>query len=121
MYINYGDVNFFEYGILADAEHSNTEIKILYCRPIDDTENQFFFADCAVDITDTWMDKKSVMDYIGMTEENFDAVQFAIGCVEYYGAENFSSPYDGYQFTDTEIKDRLKYYLIASDNLDITW
>lgn len=121
MYINYGDVNFFENGILVDAEHSDTEIKILYCRPYDDEEDKFLFADCTVDITDSWINKKSVMDCLGMTEETFDFIQFAIGCVEYYGVENFSSPYDGYQFTRKEIEERLKYYMIASDNLEITW
>lgn len=121
MYINHGDVDFFEYGVLVDSEHSDTEVEILYCRPYDDEEDKFLFADCTVDITDSWIDKKSVMEYIGMTEENFDVIQFAIGCIEYYGVENFSSPYDGYQFSRKEIEERLKHYLIASDNLEITW
>lgn len=121
MYINHGDKNFFEYGVLVDAEHSDTEINILYCRPFDDAEDQYFFADCIVDVTDTWINKKSVMDYIGMTEENYNNIQFAIGCIEYYGAENFSDSSMGYQFTRKEIEDQLKYYLIANDNLDITW
>jgi hypothetical protein len=121
MYINYGDVNFFEYGCLVDAEHSDTEIKVLYCRPYDDVEDLFLFADCEVDITDSWIDRKQVMDYLGMTEENFDAIQFAIGCIDYYGVENFSSPYGGYRFSREDIEEQLKHYLIASDNLDITW
>ena len=121
MYINYGDVNFFELGTLVDAEHSDTEIKILYCRHFDDEEDLYFFADCTVDIEDSWIDRKAVMEYLGMTEENFNNIQFAIGCVEYYGAENFSSPYDGYKFNRKEIEEKLKYYMIASDDLEITW
>ena len=131
MYINYGDKNFFEYGMLVDSEHSDTEIKILYCMPIEDDwhdENSYLFADCTVDIEDDWIDRKLIMDYIGMAEENFDNVQFAIGCVEYYGVENFSEPYgrfpsfyDGYIYSREEIEKQLKYYFIASDNLDITW
>lgn len=121
MYINYGDRNFFECGILVDAEHSDTEIKILYCRPLDDAEDLFLFADCEVDTEDTWIDKKAIMDFTGMTEESFDVIQYAIGCVEYYGVENFSSPYNGYWFNRKEIEEYLKYRLIASDNLDITW
>lgn len=121
MYINYGDVNFFEYGVLVDTEHSDTEIKILYCRPYDDEEDKFLFADCEVNIEDSWIDKKLVMDYIGMTEETFDSIQFAIGCIDYYGVENFSDCYHGYNFTRKEIEELLKHYLIASDNLDITW
>lgn len=123
MYINYGDVNFFEYGCLVDSEHSDTEIKVLYCRPYYDSEREdmFEFADCEVNITDLWIDKKAVMNYLGMTEETFDSIQFAIGCIDYYGVENFSSSYDGYSFTEEEIKEKLKYYLIVNDNLDITW
>lgn len=121
MFVNYGDVNFFELGILVDAEHSDTEFSILYCRPYDDEEDLYFFAECEVDVTDSWIDKNAVMDYLGMSAENFNAVQYAIGCIEYYGAENFSSPYNGYQFTKKEIEDQLQHYLIASDNLNITW
>ena len=121
MYINYGDVNFFELGTLVDAEHSDTEIKILYCRPYDDAEDLFLFADCTVDITDSWFDRKSVMDFLGMTEETFDNIQFAIGCIEYYGVLDFSDSYSGYEFTRKEIEEKLKYYMIASDNLEITW
>lgn len=119
MYTNYGDVNFFERGILVDAEHSDTEFSILYCMPYDDEEDLYLFADCTVDIEDSWIDKKEIMEYSGMTTENFDAVHFAIACIDYYGVENFSSPYDGYQFNKEEIKDKLKYYLIAYDNLEI--
>lgn len=46
MYINHGDKNFFEYGCLMDSEHSDTVLDILYCRPYDDEEDSFFFADC---------------------------------------------------------------------------
>lgn len=56
-----------------------------------------------------------------MNEDTFEPIQFAIGCIEYYGVENFSSPYDGYDFTREEIEKKLRYYLIASDNLNITW
>ena len=121
MFINHGDRDFFEYGILVDAEHSDTEIKILYCRPYDDEDDLFLFADCTVDINDSWIDREAVMSYVGMSEDDIDAVQFAIGCVEYYGVENFSSPYNGYQFSRKEIEEQLRYYLIANDRLDITW
>lgn len=121
MYINYGDVNFFEYGCLVDSEHSDTEIKILYCRPYDDEEDLYLFADCEVCIDDSWINRKDVMDFIGMTEETFDAVQFAIGCVEYYSVEDFTSSYDDCRKTRKEIEEELKYYMIASDNLNITW
>lgn len=121
MYINYGDKNFFEYGILVDAGYNDTEIDILYCRPYDDLDDLFLFANCTVDVEDGWIDRKEVMEYAGMTEESFDAVQFAISCVEFYGVENFSSPYNGYAFNRKEIEKMLKWYNIASDNLDITW
>ena len=121
MYVNYGDVDFFQYGLLIDTDHKENEINILYCRPYCDEENLFKFADCSVDITDNWIDKKGVMEFIGMNEDTFEPIWFAQGCIEYYGVENFSSPYDGYNFTREEIEKKLKYYLISSDNLNITW
>lgn len=121
MYKNYGDINFFEYGILVDNENIENEIDILYCRPYDDEENLYLFADCMVDINESWIDKEAVMNFIGMNKDNFDSIQFAIGCIDYYGVENFSSPYNGYQFTKEEIKEVLKNYLIASDNLEVVW
>ena len=121
MYINYGDVDFFEYGVLVDSEHSDNTFDILICRPFDDVDDLYYFADCQVDITDNWIDKKAVCSYIGMNPDNFNNIEYAIGCIDYYGAENFSSPYLGYVFTKSEICEMLKHYLIASDRLKIEW
>lgn len=121
MYKNYGDRNFFEYGLLVDAEHSDTEFSILYCMPYCDEEDKYFFADCTVDINDNWINRELILMTCGMSEGKFDPVEFACACVFVYGAENFSSPYNGYTFTRKEIEERLKYYMIASDNLDVTW
>ena len=124
MYINYGDCNFFEYGVLVDSEHSDTEIQILYCRPYDDAEDQYLFGDCTVDITDSWIEKEKVMSYVGMTEETYNPIWYAIGCIDYYGIENFgglSYAYDCHNMTKADICDVLKHRLIASDNLNIEW
>lgn len=121
MFVNYGDRDFFECGVLVDADHSDTEFPILYCRPIDDEEDMYFFADCEVDIEDSWIDREDVMKFNGMNHDEFDPISFTIGCIEYYGAENFSSPFDGYTFNREEIESKLKNHWIATDNLDITW
>ena len=88
MYLNYGDKNFFEWGTLVE-EHSDTEFSILICRPYGDTDEYFQFGECTVDIDDTWIDRDAVMNYIGMSDNDFDPIQFAIGCIDYYGADNF--------------------------------
>lgn len=124
MYVNYGDKNFFEHGILVDVEHSDTEFPVLYCMPYPDETDLFQFGDCLVDITDSWIEKRDVMNFIGMKETDFDPVQFAVGCIEYYGAENFgamSYAYDYSRMNRAKIEEILKYRLIANDNLDITW
>lgn len=122
MYINYGDKNFFEYGVLVDSEHSDTEINIIRCLPYDE-ENRYQFNECTVDITDSWIDKKAVMNFIGMTEENFDPIQFAIGCTDYYSWDNFGYPYHyNWQYmTKEDICEILKYKPIANDNLNVEW
>lgn len=124
MYLNYGDVNFFEHGILVDTEHSDTEFPILYCMPYPDEEDLYQFGDCQVDITDSWIDKQAILNYIGMKETEFDPVLFAIGCIEYYGAVNFGADsycYDWLHMQRKDIEEILKYRMIASDNLEITW
>lgn len=121
MYRNYGDKNFFEYGVLVDDEHSDTEYDILWCMPFSDKEGMFLYAKCRVDISDSWIDRDTVMQYCGIDENSFDPIQFAISCIDYYGVENFSDPYDGYEHDREYIKNRLKNFLIANDGLDITW
>lgn len=125
MYKNYGDYNFFERGVLVDTEHSNTCFPMLLCRPYDDVENLFQFGDVEVDIEDTWIDRNAVMDFIGMNEDTFDPVQFAIGCTDYYSWDNFgagnSYSYDWRRLDRKSICDILKHYLIATDNLYIEW
>ena len=126
MYINYGDYNFFEYGMLVDSEHDAFGYDMLYCRPYCDEEDLFQFARLYVCPNDTWIDRKAVMSYIGMTEEDFDEIMFAIGCVDYYGPEEFGAidalaPYDWRRMDRASIEEQLRHYLIANDNLDITW
>lgn len=93
MYKNYGDVNFFENGILLQEEEENV-YNIIYCQPDSDEENNFLFANVIVDITDSWIDKDEVCKYSGLRDYSIDYTEeekalFAIACVSYYGAENF--------------------------------
>jgi hypothetical protein len=124
MYRNYGDIDFFEYGILIDTEHSDTEFEMLLCRPYPDEEDFFQFAEVTVDITDDWMDREAIMDYIGMTEDKFDPVEYAIGAIEYYSWDNFGAGLYDADWTRVNrdyIEEYLRHRLIASDNLHITW
>ena len=113
MYLNYGDVDFFQYGVLVQnrCEH---EYDIIYCRPFDDIEDEYYFGMVTVNTTDTWIDKKAVCDFIGMNNE-FLELQYAIGCVEYYGLDNFGSDMQGWTYTKQEICEILKHQLIAYD------
>lgn len=126
MFTNYGDKNFFEHGCLVDAEHSDTEFPMLLCRPYDDENDLYQMARVTVDITDDWIDRKAVMDFIGMTEKTFDPVDFAIGCTEYYswsnfGADDYGVFWNWKQMRKKEICDILTGFMIASDNLNIEW
>lgn len=91
MYKNYGDKNFFEHGVLVDTEHSDTVFDIIRCEPYCDTDDLYMCAAISVDTEDDWIDRNRVMDFIGMTDETFDPVQFAIGCTEYYDWGNFGA------------------------------
>ena len=84
-------------------------------------------AEVYVDITDSWIDRKRVMDFCGMTDETFNPIWFAIDCIEYYGAENFGADgcwmykYDWTHMTKEEVKDVLRHRIIATDNINIEW
>ena len=122
MYLNYGDVNFFDYGMLVDTEHSDTDIDIIFCMPIYDTDTElYYFGEVTICINDEWIDKKSVMSYIGMDDKSFNNIQYAIGCLEYYGAENFGTDFQNWQYTREEICNILKHRLITCDNINIDW
>lgn len=124
MYTNYGDKDFFENGCLVDTEHSDITFPMLLCRPYPDGEDLYQFAEVEIDITDSWIDKHAVMDYIGMDEDYFDPVKYAIGCTDYYSWDNFGAinyAYDWQRMSKADICEILKYRLIANDNLKIEW
>lgn len=123
MYINYGDKNFFDFGILIDTEHSDTVFPMLLCMPYSDEEDLFQFGDVEVDIDDLWIDEKAVSDFCGSDKE-IDPVGFAIGCTNYYSWDNFGAMnygYDWQRMDKNAIKEILKHRLIASDALDVCW
>ena len=103
MYKNYGDINFFEYGELVEEEKKDKIYNVILCRPYFDDDNVFQYGKATVDIT----------------ENNFDPIQFAIGCTEYYNLVNFGLYKSDY--TKEEIKEDLRNYEISNDNLHITW
>lgn len=126
MFVNYGDYDFFECGRLVDADHSDTEFEILYCEPYSDMEDHYIFAKLYVDITEDWIDKKAVCDFIGIDKPEDDPIEFALGCIDYYPIENFGAGdsmvyYDWSDMNKESIKEYLKTELIASDNLKIEW
>ena len=65
MYVNYGNKDFFERGRLVDSEHSDSVLDILVWDPYSDEEDLYQFGECSVDITDDWIDKQAVMDFLG--------------------------------------------------------
>lgn len=97
MYKNYGDKNFFEYGILIDTEHSNTVFDVLYCRPYSDEEDLFQFAHVSVDIADIdelagWIETTKVCSFCGL---DYDATITTLALIkakeEYYDGSEHSN------------------------------
>lgn len=130
MYINKGDVDFFEHGRLVDSEHSDTEFQILYCEPYSDTENLYMFGDVTVDITDMENERYEVQVFADLPKKRIDEmteeerIDYALAMIEYHGLENFSPymPYMDYRHaTREDICDVLKTRLIACDNLKVVW
>ena len=122
MYRSYGDKNFFDGGILVEDCHDGGEYAILCCDPTDE-EDYYQFGDCIVDVNDSWIDRKAVLSFIGMSEDDCDELLFAIGCINYYGIDNFSSQYgyDQHRVSKKDICKILRYRDISPENLNIEW
>ena len=93
---NYGDVNFFEYGCLAEMQEESW-VRVIRCRPIEadlDQPAKYRFSDSLIDISDTWISQKSVEEYADVKKDD-DPVGYAIACLDYYGPENFYSRMSG--------------------------
>ena len=90
-YENYGDANPLMHGGIWVKKIGETEYEIIKNDPEDET-----LSDLTVDISDHWLQKHDVMSYIGMTEETFDPIHFAIGCTDYHSPDNFGSFYRNY-------------------------
>jgi hypothetical protein len=91
IYENFGDVNPLDHGGIWVKQINKTEYEIV--KNIPET-NEIY--DLSIDITDSWIEKNDVMSFIGMTNESFDPLWFAIGCTDYYSPENFGSIYKMY-------------------------
>lgn len=118
MYKNYGDVNFFDYGVLVQCNKNNeNEYDIIKCNPDCDTENNYLLTMDCIDITDSWIDKHDVCSYIGLRDFSIDYTEeekilFAIGAIDYYGTQNSDG---GAWNTKNEIIDKLENYEIDCD------
>lgn len=117
-WINYGDVDFFEYGTLVHQE-SETEFRILRCLPYSDHEDMFQFADLHVDISDTWIDRAAVEKYADLNRETTPS-GYAVACTDYYSWENFGAvnySWDWQHMTRKEIMEILTGYGIDPENI----
>jgi hypothetical protein len=102
MYVNCGDVNFFEGGRLVE-DQGNGVFSIISCDFIFDAgDDAYLFADVEVDVNDDWIDKAAVESFSGGSEND---MMFALDALSYYGPQEFGDP--GEQLTKAEIIDRL--------------
>lgn len=118
-WVNYGDVDFFEYGTLVSQENE-TEFRILRCLPYSDHEDMFQFADLHVDISDTWIDRAAVENWADCNRETAP-IWYAIACTDYYSWENFGAinyAWDWQHMTRKEIEEILKSRGIHWQNID---
>lgn len=91
LWTNYGDVNPMEHGgtwVMSDEEKNGKAFKGCYYIVKFDPDTMEV-VNCWVEVKDDWINRKSVMDYVGMTEDNYDEIRYAIACFEYYGYHEF--------------------------------
>lgn len=101
MYKNFGDKYFFDFGMMIEKD--NNCYNVIYCMPYsdieynDDSNDIFQFGYLTVYPKDSWIDKKSVINYAGNDLNlNIEShmLYFVECCINYYGAQNFGYVYD---------------------------
>lgn len=89
LYENYGDINPLVHGGVWVKQINETTFSI-----IENVPGTNRLKNMEVDISSTWIERESVMSFIDMTEEDFDALWFAVGCSHFYGVDNFGQSYE---------------------------
>lgn len=84
-FISYGDVNPFEYGRWTRKE-GEKEFTVIGIDPFPE-EDKFLVSEALINITDSWIDNKSIDSYVGTSNQGEDT-QRAIDILAYYGAVN---------------------------------
>ena len=111
-WINYGDVNQFDGAIYVQRDDTCKGWRVVktifeYDRKV---ESRFIIEDLWIDNRiGQWIDKESVMRYIGMDNENFNHLIFMLGAIDYYGPQNFGSSEGKYYNEDGLIEELKKY------------
>lgn len=85
MYINRGDVNFFDGGRLVEDEGDGV-YSIIMCDAFYDEEDSYLFAHVEIDINDSWIDIDAVERFGGVPE---DEITLALDILSYYGPQEF--------------------------------
>lgn len=110
MFMNYGDVSFFDGGRLVE-KIDDTQYEVIGCDILqDDPTNDFRLFDVIYDTDDErrtgeslddagsnkWIDVRLVYDYGGDADEDddYDHVPFILDAISYYGPENFGDVED---------------------------
>ena len=87
MYINRGDVNFFEYGRLIEDE-GNGVYSVIVCDPFYDEEDSYAFSSVEVDVNDSWINKEAVERFSGEARDEMD---YVLNILSYYGPQEFGN------------------------------
>ncbi|WMU08101.1 hypothetical protein vBCtySFA67_00083 [Clostridium phage vB_CtyS-FA67] len=85
---SFGDVNFIEYGGTWIKRVGNCEYMVVKLTPLDDSDNEWIFEAGTIYTDDVWVKKEEIRRYQGVTCET-DSVEYAEGCVSYYGLQQF--------------------------------
>ena len=103
MYLNYGDINFANNGRLVEQVGKH-QFNIVTCEHM--KNGKFLVCECFVDTKDSMVDMDDVYAFAGI--EDYSPIDFAVGCIDYYGPEAFCNYRHRYELTADEVKELLK-------------
>lgn len=122
---NYGDVNFLDGGCVVAQDPDNSSCYyVITCDFVYDTpgDHHYLIQNCYVDISDDWIDVTDVQNTTRYDQES-NPMGFAVGCVEYYGGQNFGADvpamgldnYDDSLYTAEGVEEYMSDYNIGDD------
>lgn len=116
-YENYGDVNFFENGLMI-MDIGDDQYEILTCDFVNDADGDtYLFSHGLVDLSDSWLKLDEVREYAG---EEHEGAELVADIVRYWGPIEFNGGYEE-TLSSAEVMEAMEGFAEEYDFDEFPW